>query len=523
MSNGLIPDSVHSLADYIEQKLVKYADKSAYSALGLTLSFKEVDEKSKALACWLQQKSGLKPGDRIAIQLPNINQNPIAVYAALRAGLVVVNTNPLYTTREMQHQFKDSGAKAIIILADFLPKLEEIKGQTDITCVITTAAAELLSGEVQPGSGGTTSLSEAIREGEALELQSRPAISLDDVCMLQYTGGTTGVSKGAALSHRNVLSNSIQTLDRLGESFVEGEEVVICPLPLYHIYAFTVCMMTFFAKGSLTVLIPNPRDPDAFVAAMAPFKLTTFAGINTLFIGLSGHPGFKQLDFSTLKLTLSGGTALTQSAVDVWKQTTGCSITEGYGLSETAPVLTFNMPGNEHLGTVGLPLLETDIQLLDENDKPVEDGKDGQIAAKGPQVMLGYWNRPDETAKVMTTDGYFKTGDVGVRMPDGCIKIVDRLKDLVIVSGFNVYPNEVENVLTGHSDILEAAVIGAPDDKTGERVCAYITVSQPVEQSSIIEFCKEKLTNYKVPKEIHVLEELPKSTVGKILRRELRK
>ena len=523
MSNSLIPDSVHSLADYIEQKLIKYADKPAYSALGQTLTFREIDEKSRALACWLQHNSGLTPGDRVAIQLPNINQNPIAVYAALRAGLVVVNTNPLYTTREMQHQFKDSGAKAIIILADFLPKLEEIKALTDITCVITTSAPELLSTDVQPGADGTTSLSEAINGGEELELRSRPEISLDDVCMLQYTGGTTGVSKGAALSHKNVLSNSIQTLDRLGESFVEGEEVVVCPLPLYHIYAFTVCMMTFFAKGSLTVLIPNPRDLDAFVTAMTPFRLTTFAGLNTLFVGLSAHPGFNELDFSSLKLTLSGGTALTQSAVDVWKKSTGCSITEGYGLSETAPVLTFNVPGNEHLGTVGMPLLETDIQLLDSQDLPVEDGSEGQIAAKGPQVMLGYWNRPDETAKVMTRDGYFKTGDVGVRMPDGCIKIVDRLKDLVIVSGFNVYPNEVENVLTSHPDVMEAAVIGAPDDKTGEKVCAYVTASKSVEVEQVIAYCREQLTNYKVPNEVHVLDELPKSTVGKILRRELRK
>ncbi|WP_100643832.1 AMP-binding protein [Alteromonas facilis] len=523
MFQDLLPENVHSLPDYVEHVFATYGDAPAYTALGQTLSFAEIEQRSAALANYLQHGAGLQPGDRIAIQLPNLLQNPIAVYAALRAGLVVVNTNPLYTPREMQHQFSDSGAKALIILADLLPNFEKIKADTGIETVIITSATELLNPATEPQHAEYVSLTSAISKGSELPAFSRPAVTMDTLCMLQYTGGTTGLSKGAALSHGNVLSNSVQTLDRLGESFRSGEEIVVCPLPLYHIYAFTVCMMTFFAKGCLTILIPNPRDPDAFISAIKPYKFTTFAGINTLFVGLGQHPDFKALDFSALKLTLSGGTALTSAAVDIWKAVTGCSITEGYGLSETAPVLTFNQPGAEEIGTIGTPLLGTEIRLLDENDKPVEDGKEGQIAARGPQVMLGYWQRDDATAEVMTADGFFKTGDIGVRLPSGAIKIVDRLKDMILVSGFNVYPNEVENILTSHPAIVEAAVVGAPDDKTGERVCAYVTVSQPIDEAEVIAFCREQLTAYKVPKELHVLDELPKSTVGKILRRELRK
>ncbi|MDM7861767.1 AMP-binding protein [Alteromonas sp. ASW11-36] len=523
MYQDLLPKNVNSLADYIEHVFAQYTDAPAYTALGQTMSYSDIEQRSAQLARYLQHEAKLAPGDRIAIQLPNLLQNPIAVYAALRAGLVVVNTNPLYTPREMQHQFSDSGAKAIIILADLLPNLEKIKADTQIETVIVTSATELLNPATAPESGDYIAFTDALNSGANLPDFSRPAVTMDTLCMLQYTGGTTGLSKGAALSHGNVLSNSVQTLDRLGDRFRELKEIVVCPLPLYHIYAFTVCMMTFFAKGCLTILIPNPRDPDAFIGAIKPYKFTTFCGINTLFVGLGQHPDFKALDFSELKLTLSGGTALTSAAVDIWKATTGCSITEGYGLSETAPVLTFNQPGEEQIGTIGKPLVGTDIQILDSNDQPVPDGQEGQIAAKGPQVMLGYWQREDATAEVMTDNGYFKTGDIGVRMPDGAIKIVDRLKDMIIVSGFNVYPNEVENVLTAHPDIVEAAVVGANDDKTGERVCAYVTVAKPVEIDAIIAHCREQLTAYKVPKEVHIIDELPKSTVGKILRRELRK
>ena len=523
MFQSLLPKNINSLADYLENVFSEYNDAPAYTALGQTMSFYDIEQRSRALANWFQHEANLKPGDRIAIQLPNLLQNPIAVYAALRAGLVVVNTNPLYTPREMKHQFSDSGAKAIVILSDLLPNLDKIIGDTNIETVVITSATEMLDPKTAPAHETYTTLSDAISTGESLPKFEREPVTMDTLCMLQYTGGTTGVSKGAALSHGNVLSNSVQTLDRLGERFQSGSEIVVCPLPLYHIYAFTVCMMTFFAKGCLTILIPNPRDPDAFINAIKPYKFTAFAGINTLFVGLGQHPEFKKLDFSALKLTMSGGTALTSAAVDIWKSVTGCNITEGYGLSETAPVVTFNQPGAEQIGTIGTPLLGTDVQILDSNDEPVADGEEGQIAVKGPQVMLGYWQREEATAEVMTADGHFKTGDIGVRLPDGAIKIVDRLKDMIIVSGFNVYPNEIEEVLTSHPSIIEAAVVGAADDKTGERVCAYISVSEPISEDDVISHCREQLTAYKVPKEVHVLDEIPKSTVGKILRRELRK
>ena len=516
----LIPAHINSLADYIEETFQKYGDKPAYNALGQTMSFAEVDALSAKFAAWLLENGNLVPGDRIAIQLPNLLQNPIAVYGALRAGLVVVNTNPLYTPSEMAHQFSDSGAKALVILEDFVPKFEEIKSKTQIQTVIVTAAGQMLT--KQASESALPCFMQVFEEAKDLALPTRPPISLDDGCILQYTGGTTGVSKGAELTHRNVLSNSIQTLECLGKTFKDGKEIIVCPLPLYHIYAFTICMMTLFAKGAMCVLIPNPRDIDAFVQQIKPHKFTAFAGLNTLFMGLCAHPEFPSLDFSKLTLTMSGGTALMTSAAELWKKTTGCSVTEGYGLSETSPVLSFNAPGHEVMGTVGRPLIGTDIQMLDANDQAVADGQEGQISAKGPQVMKGYWHRPDETAKVMTSDGYFKTGDIGLRMSNGCIKIVDRLKDMIIVSGFNVYPNEIEDALTKHSDVMEAAVIGKPDERTGERVCAFITCSADIDKEDVLNHCRKILTAYKIPKELNVIAELPKSTVGKILRRELR-
>lgn len=518
MTQSLVNPVFNNVADFIEQSLLKYADKPAFSCLGQTLSFAEIDAKSRALASWLQQQDNLESGDRIVIQLPNLNQYPIAAYAVFRAGMVVVNTNPLYTPREMQHQFKDSGAKAIIILTDLLPKLTEIKAQTDIDLVITTSATDLLTGN-SDAPDGCISFNQILSHNAETELTPRPNSSVNDTAVLQYTGGTTGVSKGACLTHANLMANAEQSRLRLVKGCKEGQEIFVCPLPLYHIYAFSVNMLLFTTSGNLNVLIPNPRDMDAFVSAIKPFKFTGFAGINTLFVGLCTHPDFKTLDFSALKITISGGTALTSSAVDIWKATTGCSISEGYGLSETSPVVCLNEPGNERLGTVGTPLEGTEIQLWDEDDKIVEEG---QIVVRGPQVMAGYWNMPDETAKAITKDGFFKTGDVGVRLDDGTIKIVDRLKDMIIVSGFNVYPNEIEDVLSQYQDILEAAVIGEPDDKTGEKVCAYITTQSELSESQVVAHCKKLLTAYKVPKKVVFMQELPKSTVGKLLRRELR-
>ncbi|NRA62437.1 MAG: AMP-binding protein, partial [Psychrobium sp.] len=422
--------------------------------------------------------------------------------------------------REMRHQFKDSGAKAIVILADLLPKLTEIKNDTDIETVIVTNFDDLLTGNAPQLEQGI-SFNQAMSIGDKLTLKPRSTLSLDDVCVLQYTGGTTGVSKGACLTHRNILSNASQTLARIVNRCDEGDGVLVCPLPLYHIYAFSVNMVIYFGRGNLNVLIPNPRDIDAFVSAIKPFKITGISGINTLFVGLCHHPEFKKLDFSDLKLSISGGSALTVAAVKVWQEITGCTITEGYGLSETGPVVCMNEPGNEQIGSIGKPLSETEVEIWDTNDQPVAVGQEGQIVVRGPQVMPGYWNMAAETALAMK-DGFFKTGDIAVKRENGCFKIVDRLKDMIIVSGFNVYPNEIEEVLASYPNVLEAAVVGEPDERSGEKVCAYITVEDLFNETDLITYCKEQLTGYKVPKKIVVLEALPKSAVGKILRRELR-
>lgn len=518
MSELTINQDFHHIADLIEDSFIKYAHNTAYSCLGQSLTFADIDEKSKAFAHWLQQQSKLAVGDRIAIQLPNLIQYPIVAYGALRAGLILVNTNPLYTEREMTHQFKDAGVKAIVILEDLVPKLNHVLPQTDIELVVTTAATDLLTG-ANGTQGDHIGLNQILTDYSGEALTSRPAGSLDDLCVLQYTGGTTGVAKGACLSHRNLIANTQQCLLRLGDKCNAGEEIFISPLPLYHIYAFTVNLLLFFSQGNHSVLIPNPRDLKAMVMAMKPYPFTGMSGINTLFVGLSSVAEFRALDFSHLRLTLAGGSATTETAMDTWQAVTGCTISEGYGLSETSPVLCLNKPGEETLGSVGQPLTNTDIQLRDQDNKPA---KQGEIVVRGPQVMSGYWQREEETNNAFTVDGYFKTGDVGVELDNGCIKIVDRLKDMIIVSGFNVYPNEVEAVLVKHPDVIEAAVIGELDDRTGEKVSAYVAVKRDVSVAALSAFCAEQLTAYKVPKKITLMDELPKSTVGKILRRALR-
>jgi long-chain acyl-CoA synthetase len=513
--------SPQGLADLLEQSMLRHHDKPAFHCLGQTITFAQLDQYSYAMAAWLQQHPDLNPGDRIAIQLPNINQYPIAAFAALRAGLIIVNTNPMYTPREMVHQFNDSGAKAIIILSDLVEKLEEIKEQTKISCIITTSPDDLINTD-RVSTNEYACFNDVINSGKALTLQPRVPPKPSDICILQYTGGTTGVSKGAALSHGNVIINAQQTYQRLEGCIIEGQETFVCPLPLYHIYAFCVNMVLLASRGNLNILIPNPRNLDDLITAIKPFKFTGFAGINTLFVGLCQHPRFQELDFSELKFTLSGGTTLTTAASEQWQALTSCTISEGYGLSETSPVVCLNEPKKELIGTVGKPLPMTEVELWDENDQVVEDGQSGEIVVRGPQVMQGYWQLPEETAKAITPNGFFRTGDVGVRQPAGEIKIVDRLKDMICVSGFNVYPNEIENVLTQHPDILEAAVVGMSDDKTGEAVCAYITTTNEVSQQSVTDYCRLYLTGYKIPKKVVTLPELPKSTVGKVLRRELR-
>ena len=511
-----------SLPLFLKHFLSTYGDKPAFTENNRTLTFSEVDLYSDRLAIWLQQQGFLAKGDRVAIQLPNILQNPISVYGVLKANLTVVNTNPLYTEREMTHQFNDSGAKVLIIHGSLYQKFKNIEQDVSIEKVILVSDTDFEYGGLEYGGVNNIGFKSIITSEYTSEVSYSDESMLDTTCILQYTGGTTGLSKGAALTHSNVLDNSQQMLGVFEHAVGNGRETVLCPLPLYHIYAFTVCLLAYASIGSHTVLVANPKDPDNFVNAFKNNEISIFAGINTLFVALSNYPPFQALEFSKLKLTLSGGTALTLSAFEGWKALTGVTITEGYGLSETSPVLTFNVPGKEVFGTVGLPLAQTDIKLLDQNGCEVEPGKEGEICAKGPQVMAGYWNKPEETNKAFTDSGYFKTGDVGIRLDSGHIKIVDRIKDLILVSGFNVYPNEIEEVLTSYDHVLEAAVVGMADDKTGEKVVAYITVAKQIDLDDLRRYCAEKLTPYKMPKEINILPELPKSTVGKILRRELR-
>lgn len=509
---------LNNLSDYLEECFSTHGEKVAFHCLGQSLDFNSIEKQSRYLARYFQHQLGLQPGDRIVIQLPNITQYPITAYAALRAGLVVVNTNPLYTTREMLHQFNDAGAKAIVILSDLMPKLEAIQAETKLEHVLVTGAADLLKGETTAVEGADGFM-QALALGETLpEFVASPA-TLDDVAVLQYTGGTTGVAKGAMLTHANLLTNAAQMKQRISQRCDSG--TFVCPLPLYHIYAFTVNMLGLFGIGIANHLIPNPRDIDGFVASIKSTEFNGIAGINTLFVGLCQHPDFKAMDFSNLRVTFSGGAALTKSAALLWEQVTGCPVTEGWGLTETSPVVTLNNFGEEEIGTVGKPLEDTFVAVWDANNQPLSAGEEGELVVKGPQVMKGYWNRPDETAKVLA-NGWLKTGDVGFVQDNGNIKIVDRLKDMIIVSGFNVYPNEVEEILCLHPAVMEAAVVGEANEKTGEAVHAFVSLKETASEAELIEFCREHLTNYKVPQHVTILDELPKSTVGKILRRELR-
>ncbi|QUM76012.1 AMP-binding protein [Moritella sp. 24] len=518
-------NGLNCIADLIQETCEKFADKPAYTCLGKTHSFKEIDQLSAAFASYLQNHTELKPGDKIAIQLPSITQFPIAAYGATRAGLVLVNTNPLYTPREMLHQFNNSEATALIILSDLLPVAEKVLPDTNIKTVITTHAADLLAPQEQGSAQlSTISLLDAIALGESTAYKPVTA-HLDDLAVLQYTGGTTGLSKGAMLSQSNVLSNTFQTKSRLTDVISEGKETLVSPLPLYHIYAFNITLLLYFSTGAHSILIPNPRDMPGFINAIKTIKFTAFSGLNTLFVGLCTQPEFKALDFSQLRITTSGGTALTTSTADLWKEVTGCDICEGYGLSETAPVVTFNRPGETLIGSIGAAVPGTEIKLLDENDNEVGAEQAGELAVRGPQVMQGYWRSDAATAEVMTADGYFKTGDIAEQLDNGYYKIVDRKKDMIIVSGFNVYPNEVEEILSSHTGILEAAVIGVQSEKSGEAVKAFIVKSpqkQDLAEGDVIAHCRDFLTSYKVPKQIVFIDELPKTAVGKILRRELR-
>ncbi len=512
-----------TLVDEINTACKKYAKNPAFNYLGKAYSFAEIDLYASTFSAWLQQNTSLQPGDRIAIQLPNVIHYPIAAIAAMRAGLVIVNTNPLYTARELRHQFKDSGAKAIVVLESIASTVNKTLPESNIETVILVNANTLLKHQTisMNNAKEVISFGEILAQGEELS-PALVEINNKALSLLQYTGGTTGVSKGAMLSQHNLLSNIYQVMSRIDTVFTPGEEKLVLPLPLYHIFAFTISYM-YFTRGCCSILIPNPSNLDQFVQLIENENFTSFAGINTLLIGLTNHEKFKTLDFSKLKFTITGGAATTIAAIKSWHKVTGCKVSEGWGLSESSPALTLNPPSAPQASCAGLPVLGTEICIVDNKGDLVAQGKEGEVWARGPQIMLGYWQRPEATAQTVSQDGWLKTGDIGYLQADGFVKLVDRKKDMIIVSGFNVYPNEIEDVLSSHEHVLEAAVIGMPSDKTGESIRAYITLkSSSCTVETLKQYCREQLTGYKIPREIISTQALPKSPVGKILRRELR-
>ena len=531
-----------SLVALMEESFSKNASAVAYSFMGKDITFGQTDSLSQAFAAYLQGL-GLAKGDRVAIMMPNVPQYPVAVAAILRAGYVVVNVNPLYTPRELEHQLKDSGAKAIVIIENFANTLEQCIANTPVKHVVLTAMGDqlgVLKGAlvnyvvrnvkkmVPPFNlPGAVRFNDAVAQGTRGSLK-RPDLKPDDVAVLQYTGGTTGVSKGAVLLHRNVIANVLQSEAWNGPAMAGMaagvQPTYVCALPLYHIFAFTVNMMLGMRTGGKNILIPNPRDLPAVLKELSKHKVHSFPAVNTLFNGLANHPDFNTVDWSHLKVSLGGGMAVQSAVAKLWLEKTGCPICEGYGLSETSPSASCN-PTNSKVftGTIGVPIPSTYFKLLDDDGNEVPPGQPGEIAIKGPQVMAGYWQRPDETAKVMTPDGYFKSGDIGVVDERGFFRIVDRKKDMILVSGFNVYPNEVEDVVSGMDGVMECACVGVADDKSGEAVKLVIVKKNPdLTEAQVREFCKTNLTGYKQPKVVEFRTELPKTPVGKILRRELR-
>lgn len=538
------PGSYHSLVELMEHAFKAYAPRSAYSFMGKDMSFGDVDRQSQAFAAYFQSL-GLQAGDRIAIMMPNVPQYPVAVAAILRAGFVVVNVNPLYTARELEHQLKDSGAKAIVIIENFAHTLQQCIDKTAVEHVVLCAMGDELSTlkgclvnyvvrnvkKMVPAFDLPKAVryKDAIRRGNSGHFK-KPGIGPNDIAVLQYTGGTTGVSKGAVLLHRHIIANTLQCEAWFNPVVTDlrksGEQVTsVCALPLYHIFAFTVNMMLSMHTGGKNILIPNPRDIKATLKELSNHKFHSFPAVNTLFNGLAHHADFNSVDWSHLKVSVGGGMAVQGAVAKLWLEKTGCPIVEGYGLSETSPVVSCNpVTAKEFTGTIGVPLPSTYVKLVSDDGQTVtEVGKTGEIAVKGPQVMAGYWQRPDETAKVMTADGYFLTGDIGTIDERSFIKIVDRKKDMVLVSGFNVYPNEVEEVVAMCPGVLECAVVGVPDEKTGEAVkLVVVKKDDSLNEETLRKFCKENLTGYKQPRIIEFRTELPKTPVGKILRRELR-
>ena len=530
-----------SLVELLEESFAKFADRKAFICMDKSITYRDLDEMSLALAAYLQSK-GLQKGARVALMMPNVLQYPVSTAAVLRAGYAVVNVNPLYTPRELEHQLKDSGAEAIIVLENFATTVQQVIGKTAVKHVIVGSMGDLLGfkgvivnlvvrrlKKMVPAYSipGAVTFNDALAAGRGIKL-NKPKLARDDVAFLQYTGGTTGVSKGATLLHRNILANVLQNDAWMQPALKKPPHVeqlfIVCALPLYHVFALTACYLLGIRAGGVNLLIPNPRDMAGFVKELMKYQINFFPAVNTLYNGLLHTPGFDKIDFSKLKVSNGGGMATQKAVAEKWLKVTGCPLSEGYGLSETSPTLTCNPADTDRFsGSIGIPVSSTYLSMRDDDGNEVPLGQPGEICAKGPQVMVGYWNRPEETAKVMTPDGYFRTGDIGVMTPDGYTKIVDRKKDMILVSGFNVYPNEIEEVISGHPGVLECAVIGVEDTRSGEAVKAFVVKKDPnLTPEDIIKYCGTQLTNYKVPKQIEFRTGLPKTNVGKILRRELR-
>ena len=534
------PSQYASIRDIFVQSCERFPDLPAFSCMGRTITYAKLDKLSREFGAWLQHGARLPRGARVALMMPNLLQYPVALFGALRAGFTVVNCNPLYTPRELEHQLNDSGAQAIVILENFATTLEQVITRTQVKTVVTTQVGDLLGfpkallvnyvvkhrKKAVPSFNlpGAVPFPATLSAGAGMKLEE-PPLGHDDIAFLQYTGGTTGVSKGAMLTHGNIVANLLQSSAWWGSDLREGEEIIITALPLYHIFALTGNCLCFMKIGAHNVLIVNPRDMKAFVEELGKWRFTCITGVNTLFNGLLNAPGFAQLDFSGLRMSLGGGMAVQRAVAERWKQVTGRPLVEAYGLTETSPGACINpfTQDAQFNGTAGLPIPSTTITIRDDDGNILPLGQTGEICIAGPQVMKGYWNRPDETAKVMTADGAFRTGDIGLMTPEGFVKIVDRKKDMILVSGFNVYPNEIEDVIAMMPGVLEVCAVAAPDEKSGEVVRVVIIRKDPaLTKEQVMEFCRKQLTGYKLPRIVEFWKELPKTNVGKVLRREVK-
>ncbi|WP_421684096.1 long-chain fatty acid--CoA ligase [Stutzerimonas urumqiensis] len=533
------PDQYQNIQAVLKQSCERFASKPAFSNLGKTLTYGELYRLSGDFAAYLQHHTDLKPGDRIAVQMPNVLQYPVVVFGALRAGLIVVNTNPLYTAREMEHQFNDSGATALVCLANMAHLAEQVLPKTGIRHVVITEVGDMLPGLKRLLVNSVVKhvkkmvpayrLPQAVKFNQAMSMGQGKAVTEaspqgEDLAVLQYTGGTTGVAKGAMLTHRNIVANMLQNRALMGSELAEGAEVMVAPLPLYHIYAFTFHCMAMMLIGAHNVLITNPRDLAAFTKDLAKYRFTGFVGLNTLFVALCNNEAFRKLDFSSLKLTVSGGMALQLATAERWKALTGCDIAEGFGMTETSPVVSVNPVNHIKIGTIGIPLPSTQCKVIDDEGNDLPMGSVGELCVKGPQVMKGYWQRPEATAEILSAEGWLKTGDIGIIQEDGYMRIVDRKKDMILVSGFNVYPNELEDVLATLPGVQQCAAIGVPDEKSGEAIKLFV-VTKPgdsLTKEQVMQHMHDNVTGYKRPKYVEFRDSLPTTNVGKILRRELR-